>query len=1049
MYPHVVTQVLRLWNLQRSCPTRLKQMMATILAGVCAAVVLVLPAAAIAAQEGWTPPPVPPIPPVIGTEYQNDADKNGVDDQLQARARSALKLSAAGARSRDSLAGTADEMVAVELIFSAPVTQAQIDAFAELGGTITHMYQTVSYGWNGRIALKNIDVLPAVMGSSLVQVEPTVRINLYSDKATAAGRARATWKSGFAGNVAGFNGDPNTTIGFIDTGVDANHKDLAGRCVYWSDLSGADSPTTTDDYGHGTRVTGLACGTGLAAGAATGPFTYTYTDSGIDYAFLGAPVALPQSFLSVTSRAYWIGSGTRLYHVCWSQGAMGSLILYQVGSYVGGTSGMTLTNSFTANPTYSYAPYLYNPTYQFMAGAVVVTTISKYPAAGDGFNRFRGIAPGCNYAMVNMDAEDESNAFSVGLDLLVFNRISKNIKIVNISGGLSSESNKGISLRNKVTTAVNNGMVVVAAAGNSATATAESDRVMTDPARAALAITVGASNDRDALTEYSTYGFANPSTSLSEDFKPDVIAPGGSWYYTGVITPDSGTSDAYGEDQEPNDYAVSVGTSFSSPFVAGCAALVIQAMERQGTVWDYSSSAGPRFVKMVLCATASETNANREDNNSNPTLQRATGGPSSFPSGKDPYEGYGMINPDAALEAVTLTYTAGSSADDTFGTETTDRRVWARTMKLTQGLDVSVTLTNPTTGDFDMYLYSSVPSDSGTPVLLASSTNAGKGVAEKVDYTPTADGKAFLVVKKVAGSGKFTVSSLLFGPPVAADVTKSAGINSAATITLTGSDDGVPNPPGKLTYTIASLPRHGTLEQVGGGAAITTAPTDLPAGVAQVVYRPSTDWVGDDSFTYYCSDGGTAPASGRSNTATVSVATVREVTVAYQVAAGADDAHYMRGLSTQKLTEPALAVGQSNAGMRFSGVNIPRGAHIVQATLKVRSYTSGLYTLFTALVAAEAADNAFDFNARLINNVSATTATRSWVLDTGWQGNTWYESPDIANVVQEVVNRSGWSANNALVILLQGATGAANDRKVWSYDGDPASAAQLEVTYQP
>ena len=123
---------------------------------------------------------------------------------------------------------------------------------------------------------------------------------------------------------------------------------------------------------------------------------------------------------------------------------------------------------------------------------------------------------------------------------------------------------------------------------------------MADPARAAMAITVGASNDKNTLTVYSSYGYTSPDAAGQEDFKPDLVAPGGSWYYTGVVAPDSGTSDGFVEDKEPNDYTIGTGTSFSSPFVAGCAALVIQAMERQGIRWDFASNEQPRYVKMLL-----------------------------------------------------------------------------------------------------------------------------------------------------------------------------------------------------------------------------------------------------------------------------------------------------------------------------------------------------------------------------------------------------------------------------------------------------------------
>ena len=138
---------------------------------------------------------------------------------------------------------------------------------------------------------------------------------------------------------------------------------------------------------------------------------------------------------------------------------------------------------------------------------------------------------------------------------------------------------------------------------------------------------------------------------------------------------------------------------------------------------------------MVLCATATETNANRESGSNNPTLQRAAAGPSGFPAGKDRYEGYGLINPDAAVEAVSLTYAAGATRKRDARAAATDRRAWARGVNLTAGVAFAPSLTVPAGGDFDLYLYSDTPSPYGTPVLLASSTNAGNGAGETFSYT--------------------------------------------------------------------------------------------------------------------------------------------------------------------------------------------------------------------------------------------------------------------------------------------------------------------------
>jgi subtilisin family serine protease len=1040
----------------RRRPVPPRSFAAAILASVCLAILQVLPVSVVAG-DNLTPPPVPSLAPVITRDYGNDADRNRIDDQLDEKTAGL----GADAKAR-GLSAQAEESMPVELIFSEPVTQSQIDAFTGLGGSIIYMYQAVSYGWIGRIPLDRVSLLPSAMGATLVLVEPTSRVKLdNTDRATSGGRVRPVWKPGFAGNASGFIGDSNTTIAFMDTGVDSAHRDLAGRLVYWNDLSSSKSSQPRDDYGHGTAVAGMALGTGEVSGVNAGPFTFTYTNSDSDYGqgYNTDPIGLASGTVTITTKAWWAGPSATLAYFSYDQGTpYGNVSL--IGSYSGQTGYSVLTDSFNASDTKSYIAYLFNAQSQPLSGAVLVNTVSTYPAVGDGFPRFQGVAPGCKYAMARIptDATDMAtfeNSVASGLDLLVTNRIAKNIKIISLSFGFADEvtgsPKQNTSFRNKITSAVNSGIIVTISAGNAANATSEAGRAMADPARAALAITVGASNEKNALTEYSTYGFANPSSVASEDFKPDIIAPGGSFYYSSLALPDSGTSDAFGADKEPNDYTTMAGTSFSCPFVAGCAAVLIQAMERKGIQWDFTSSQYPRYVKMVLCATASETNANRESGVHSAPLQRAAAGPDGFPSGKDRYEGYGMVNLDAAVEAVTLTYSAGSAATETFGSGTADRRVWARMMDLKSGRGISVTLNNPTTGDFDLYLYSNVPGDTGTPILMASGTTAGNGGTETLTYSPSADGKALLVVKQVAGSGAFTLKSTVSGPPLANDVQMGASANTATTTTLDGIDDGLPNPPGSLTYTIASLPQHGQLEQVSGGAVISTAPAALATGVKQVVYRPNTGWVGADSFTFYCDDGGTSPSGGRSNTATVTVTTSAGISVAFQVAAGGDDAYVLRGASSQKLTDAYLSAGLSNAGMRFTGVSIPAGATIVKADLKVRAYTTGLTTTFTGTICAEAADNASDFNTLPINSATTTTAVQSWPLGTGtsWTSGTWYQSPDIAAVVREVISRPGWSKNNALAIIFQGSSSATNDRKFWSYDGDPTSSPQLEITYLP
>jgi M6 family metalloprotease-like protein len=107
-------------------------------------------------------------------------------------------------------------------------------------------------------------------------------------------------------------------------------------------------------------------------------------------------------------------------------------------------------------------------------------------------------------------------------------------------------------------------------------------------------------------------------------------------------------------------------------------------------------------------------------------------------------------------------------------------------------------------------------------------------------------------------------------PPVAQAGSVGAQINTPVTITLAATDDGLPNPPGHLSYIITSLPAHGGLSDPSGGA-ISSVPYTIIGGGNQVVYTPTTGYSGSDSFTFKANDGGTPPNGGDSNPANITI----------------------------------------------------------------------------------------------------------------------------------------------------------------------------------
>jgi hypothetical protein len=54
---------------------------------------------------------------------------------------------------------------------------------------------------------------------------------------------------------------------------------------------------------------------------------------------------------------------------------------------------------------------------------------------------------------------------------------------------------------------------------------------------------------------------------------------------------------------------------------------------------------------------------------------------------------------------------------------------------------------------------------------------------------------------------------------------------------------------------------------------------------------------------------------------------------------------------------------------------------------------------------------------------------------------------DLTPVIQEVVNRPGWTSGNSIALVLRGAGAQYGRKDVFSFEGAPANAARLIITY--
>ncbi len=139
--------------------------------------------------------------------------------------------------------------------------------------------------------------------------------------------------------------------------------------------------------------------------------------------------------------------------------------------------------------------------------------------------------------------------------------------------------------------------------------------------------------------------------------------------------------------------------------------------------------------------------------------------------------------------------------------------------------------------------------------------------------------------------------------------------------------------------------------------------------------------------------------------------------------------------------------GSYDAGLRFAGVNIRRGTLIKSAKLSVNN---NLWTWqgTSATIYGEATGSAtgFGVGSLFVGQRPKTSASVGWRQAGTWVNGTWYDSPDLTAVVQEIVNRSDWTAGNALALLLKGGP-EVGYRSITAYDADSNGAARLVINY--
>jgi hypothetical protein len=174
------------------------------------------------------------------------------------------------------------------------------------------------------------------------------------------------------------------------------------------------------------------------------------------------------------------------------------------------------------------------------------------------------------------------------------------------------------------------------------------------------------------------------------------------------------------------------------------------------------------------------------------------------------------------------------------------------------------------------------------------------------------------------------------------------------------------------------------------------------------------------------------------------------VTFERRVSVGSDDAEQATSGAVDLSSSDLELVTESTVqtvGIRFTNVLVPKNATISNAYIQfqVDEATSGATSL---RIEAQAADAPLTFTSAT-NNVSSrprTVAFANWAppaWPTVGAAGTAQRTVNIANVIQEIVNRANWASNNPLAIIITGS----GVRVAESFEGLAAAAPLLHVEY--
>ena len=136
--------------------------------------------------------------------------------------------------------------------------------------------------------------------------------------------------------------------------------------------------------------------------------------------------------------------------------------------------------------------------------------------------------------------------------------------------------------------------------------------------------------------------------------------------------------------------------------------------------------------------------------------------------------------------------------------------------------------------------------------------------------------------------------------------------------------------------------------------------------------------------------------------------------------------------------------------IRFPNVSISQGAIITSAFVKFTAYENQSVNTCNADCYFNDTDNAVAPTDIAKYNALAVTAAVAWEAIGGWVNGSQYNTPELKTILQDIINRGGWSSGQAVQFIIKDNSSSASARRVASAIDylSGAEKAELHVTWE-